>query len=329
MKKILILSFAYLGLNLPSKAQAPKGEEQGFAVKPVTLGKTVNGWTEVSNGLLMRKWKDGKKPKPDMGDFITIHSTARVGDSILFSSRVVNNNEPFEIQVRPAQQPRYDLMEGFMLLGEGDSVTFRMPLDTILKQGAPELPWMKKGTSMWFDQDIVVVGHKKQAAAFKEKAEKARKLMHDDSASIVKYLKEKNIVGYKRHPSGVFYKINKVGTGDSIVPGNEVTVNYTGKTIDGKVFDSNTDSAFNHVQPFTFEIGKGQVIAGWDIGVGILKKGSKATLYIPSPMAYGERSPSPSIPKNAILIFDVEVTNVLAAKPASNEGHNNHDGHNH
>ncbi len=327
MKKTTILALSALAL-FNTAASAQNGEQkEGFIAKPITLGKTVNGWTEVSNGLLMRIWKDVPGATPQVGDFITLHTRARVGDSILFSSRAVNNNEPFELQVRPPQQPKYDLMEAFQLLSPGDSATFRMPLDSILAMGAPELPWMKKGAGMLFDQDIVMVKSVKQADAFKEKAAKGIKQMKDDSVAINKYFKDKKITGYKRHPSGLYYKIHQVGSGDTAKPGQKVTVNYTGKTIAGKVFDSNTDTAFHHVEPFSFLIGQGQEIPGWDIGVSLLKKGSKATLYIPSPLAYGEGSPSAEIPKNGILIFDVEVKNIEDAPKA--EQHSKDDGHNH
>lgn len=329
MKKLAILSLSCIALTTVCHAQEPQGEKQNFMVQPVTLGKTVNGWTEVSNGLLMRIWKDAKGEAPQIGDFITLHTQAHVGDSILFSSRQANNNEAFELQVRPAQQPRFDLMDGFTLLSTGDSATFRIPLDTILTMGAPELPWMKKGAGMWFDQDVVIVKQKKQADAFKEKAQKGRAQMITDSIAINNHLKAKNITGAKRHPSGLYYKMIKVGTGDTAKAGQKVSVKYTGKTLEGKTFDSNVDSAFKHVEPFSFTLGQGQVIPGWDIGVSLLKKGSKATLYIPSPMAYGERSPSPDIPKNGILIFDVEVTDIEAAAPAPAAEHGPGDGHNH
>jgi FKBP-type peptidyl-prolyl cis-trans isomerase len=310
MKKLIVFGLGCFALSTSAQAQ---DQREQFVTQPVTLGKTVNGWTEVSNGLQMRIWKDAPGKTPQVGDFITIHTRSRVGDSILFSSRAVNNNQPFELQVRPAQQPRYDLMDGFQLLSEGDSATFRMPLDTILAMGAPQAPWMKKGAGLWFDQDIVVVSHKTQAQGFKDKAEKARKQMVADSIALKEYF-AKNGIKAKRHPSGMYIKYTQAGTGDTAREGQKVTVNYTGKTMDGKTFDSNMDPQFNHVEPFSFNLGQGQVIPGWDIGIGTLQKGAKATLYIPSVMAYGERSPSPAIPANSILIFDVELKDIAKAE---------------
>ncbi len=70
---------------------------------------------------------------------------------------------------------------------------------------------------------------------------------------------------------------------------------------------SNEDPSFGHVEPFSFGLGQHNVIKGWDDALAIMKKGMKATFYIPSPLAYGANGPSPKIGPNAILIFDIEL----------------------
>ncbi len=107
----------------------------------------------------------------------------------------------------------------------------------------------------------------------------------------------------------MYYTISKEGTGENITAGSNVTINYTGKFLDGTAFDSNVDPKFRHAEPFTTQIGVGRVIPGWDKGVLLLKKGTVATLYIPSGMAYGASASGP-IAANTILLFDVEVVNV-------------------
>ncbi len=97
------------------------------------------------------------------------------------------------------------------------------------------------------------------------------------------------------------------GKGTGAVAGETVTVNYTGTFEDGKAFDSNTDPKFGHTQPFSFILGKGQVIPGWDKGVLGMKVGEKRHLIIPGDLAYGPSGYGP-IPPNATLIFDVELT---------------------
>ena len=95
--------------------------------------------------------------------------------------------------------------------------------------------------------------------------------------------------------------------------GDIVSVNYTGKLADGTVFDSNVDPKFNHVQPFQFTLGAGQVIPGWDKGVLGMKVGEKKTLVIPPEDAYGARGAGGVIPPNATLTFEVEVLGIKTA----------------
>jgi peptidyl-prolyl cis-trans isomerase A (cyclophilin A) len=134
-------------------------------------------------------------------------------------------------------------------------------------------------------------------------AAEEKKLQHaKDSITIVQYLKTNKHKG-KRTGEGVYYVIRKSSKGKKFIAGDTVTTHYTGKFLDGTKFDS----SYDRNQPFTFVVGVGQVIQGWDEGFMMLKKGEKATLYIPSGMAYGERGAGASIPPNAILIFDVEI----------------------
>ncbi len=107
-------------------------------------------------------------------------------------------------------------------------------------------------------------------------------------------------------PSGLKYTDAVVGEGASPEKGKKVTVHYTGKLTDGKKFDSSVDRK----EPFSFTIGVGQVIKGWDEGVMSMKVGGKRTLMIPPDLGYGARGAAGAIPPNADLIFDVELLGV-------------------
>lgn len=99
------------------------------------------------------------------------------------------------------------------------------------------------------------------------------------------------------------------GKGAEAKKGDKVSVNYTGSLTNGTVFDSNVDPKFNHVEPFEFTLGAGQVIAGWDQGVLGMKVGEKRHLSIPAALGYGARGAAGgAIPPNATLEFDVQVT---------------------
>ncbi len=108
-------------------------------------------------------------------------------------------------------------------------------------------------------------------------------------------------------PQGTNMKVEdvKVGTGDEAVANKKVTVHYTGTLTDGTKFDSSVDRG----TPFTFTLGAGEVIQGWDQGVAGMKVGGKRKLTIPPSLGYGSQANGP-IPANSTLIFDVELLKV-------------------
>lgn len=102
-------------------------------------------------------------------------------------------------------------------------------------------------------------------------------------------------------------KTTKEGTGErAIKNGDMISVHYTGKLTDGTKFDSSVDRG----EPFTFTVGAGEVIKGWDLGFVGAKVGEKRTLMIPSELGYGSRGAGSMIPPDAALIFDVEVISI-------------------
>ena len=103
-------------------------------------------------------------------------------------------------------------------------------------------------------------------------------------------------------PSGLEYKDLKKGSGEAATRGDVVVVHYTGWLTDGKKFDSSLDG-----EPFSFKLGVGEVIAGWDEGVAGMMAGGKRKLWIPPELGYGRQGSLPEIPPNAELIFEVEL----------------------
>lgn len=95
-----------------------------------------------------------------------------------------------------------------------------------------------------------------------------------------------------------------------VVSGDTISVNYTGKLVDGTVFDSNVLPEKGHVEPFVFTIGEGRVIQGWEEGFIGMKVGEKRTLTIPPEKGYGAAGAGGLIPPNATLIFEVELLEI-------------------
>jgi peptidylprolyl isomerase len=106
--------------------------------------------------------------------------------------------------------------------------------------------------------------------------------------------------------SGLEYIEVEPGTGAQAEAGKTVSVHYTGRFQDGRVFDSSVSRG----EPITFPLGEGRVIKGWDEGIALMKVGGKAQLVIPPELAYGERGAGGVIPPNATLTFDVELVSV-------------------
>src|SRR5438128_9085650 len=107
-------------------------------------------------------------------------------------------------------------------------------------------------------------------------------------------------------PDGLKFTDEQVGTGAEAQKGKTVAVHYTGWLLDGTKFDSSRDRN----QPFSFPLGQGQVIKGWDEGVAGMKVGGKRTLVIPADLGYGARGAGGVIPPNATLKFEVELLDV-------------------
>lgn len=117
---------------------------------------------------------------------------------------------------------------------------------------------------------------------------------------------EKLATGFNKTKSGLRYQMLQKGTGTKAEKGKTVSVHYKGQLPDGTVFDS----SYKRNQPLDFVLGMGQVIAGWDEGVALLKVGDKARFVIPSDLAYGSSGAGGVIQPNTTLIFDVELMNV-------------------
>ena len=106
--------------------------------------------------------------------------------------------------------------------------------------------------------------------------------------------------------SGLYYVVVQEGTGEQAVKGKTVAVHYSGKLTNGNEFDN----SYRRGEPIEFKLGIGQVIPGWDEGIGLMNVGSKYTLIIPSELGYGKRGAGGVIPPNATLVFETELVSV-------------------
>lgn len=281
-----------------------------LSVIAITSCNPNGGIKKMSGGVTYKILKAGEgKDTAKIGDIISIHvMNATDKDSMLMDSHKGQDGRPGQLVKVPVQAPSFkgDLMEGLMKLHVGDSAVFFVPSDSLFKNDAQRPPFIKKGSMV--KTFIIVKAIESKEAAQQKQMEEAKMQMSKDDALIQSYIAEKGLKDVKKTESGLYYIITKPGTGANIEAGKTAIMNYTGRTFDGKIFDSNTEKEFNHVQPFKFKLGQGMVIRGWDEGVALLNKGAKATFIVPSTLGYGPQAIGDKIPANSCLTFDVELT---------------------
>ncbi len=195
----------------------------------------------------------------------------------------------------------------------GDSITVEVPLDSLMRQN----PNLAKAKSLKYAITLANVQSKEEydAAKIKEQQEKQaaaavyqeqEKAVADKLAGILKdYKSGANKANIKTTDSGLKYLVLEEGKGAQAAAGKGVDVMYYGMLTNGQEFDN----SFKRGQPFSFPLGQGQVIRGWDEGIALLKEGSKAVLFIPSELGYGAEG-NAAIPANSELVFYVELQKV-------------------
>jgi len=255
-----------------------------------------------------------------IGKIMSLHMQFRTAqDSVLMHSRRQNRNQPVRVPLDTVRRQQHGTVEeALALLQPGDSGVFRLNVDTVflksfrqpvppfIRKAGSTLTVLAKADKIQTQEEAMQEAQQAQLKAQAEAKKQVASLALKEDASILAYLKQNKLKGIKA-PGGVYYVITKAGTGAKPKTGQIVSVLYTGMLLNGKVFDA---SSRNGNKPIEFPLGQGQVIPGWDQGIALLPKGSKAILLIPSALAYGPRGAGADIPANSILRFNVELVGV-------------------
>ncbi len=250
----------------------------------------------TAKGLKYKIYKSESSVKAKIGDMIKFeYVITNYKDSVLVSSYKMHR--PFEGKLLPTSFQT--LTEGFLMLGKGDSAAFFISADSMAK-GHPD-PALKPGTLVKYTikmVDVTPFAEYEKAMIEKESAAKAA-----ETSALADYIKTKAPNAIKTD-SGLYYIIEKEGTGPMPKAGDTVVAHYSGSLLNGTEFDN------DHGQTFKFKLGAHQVIQGWDEGFALLKKGTKARLIMPSKLAYGGRAMGDKIPAYSPLVFEVELVDI-------------------
>jgi FKBP-type peptidyl-prolyl cis-trans isomerase FkpA len=258
------------------------------------------------NGLKYIHHISNKTPKAKLNDILSFQFVMTVqsngADSVLRNT--FREPVPFAAKV---MEPQFKggLEEGFLMLAKNDSISFLVKADSLFKQGMP--PFVDKKSNVRFDIRVLDITSEQVFMETRQREVEAKTAAQKgiDEKLIVDYLQKNGINNAKRTNTGLYYVVSQLGEGDTLTTGKKVGVHYLGKLLDGTKFDSSYDRG----QPLDFAYNTGSMIKGFDEGVGFIKKGGKATLYIPSHLGYGERAAG-TIPPFSVLIFEIELMTI-------------------
>lgn len=280
----------------------------------VIMASCNTNYEKTASGLTYKIFKGDGKQKLKAGDVVKINASVKISprDTILFSTK---NHVPEYVPIDTSSRQSHDFNEVLKLCSVGDSLVVVSQVDTLVKRGMAQYNGMLKRGDQIFTSIKVLKAFASREEQGKDQQQEMEREKGKEVAELESYLQKKGIKAQKTG-NGVYVEQLNAVAGEKPVNGKQVTVNYRGSLLDnGKVFDSNMDTSFHHVQPFSFVLGAGQTIRGWEEGLLTLAKGSKGNIYIPSLLGYGPPGAPPAIPGYAPLKFEVEVLNIADAPP--------------
>lgn len=284
----------------------------------------------TDTGLEYAKVRTGSGEKPNDGDFLMMNvAYYDANENVMFSSADRGGALPLNY-VDSVFKNNGSLEEAFKLCEKGDSLILKIPAKTIFAESfrrpvpdsiaAESIITVYLGVDNVFTQDEFQAYRAEQVNIQREKAEEDSKAQVAVDAKIIEDYLTENGIEAQSTEDGLYYVITQEGNGETPANGNTVSVNYTGTLLDGTMFDSSVEEdakaggvyreGRDYNTPLEFALGQGRVIKGWDIGIALLTKGAKATLFIPSSLGYGARGSGAVISPNAVLKFDVELVDI-------------------
>ena len=302
------------------KSQTQEEVDKETAVKNMELEKeetanlqayvTKNSITvqPTTTGIYYLETKKGNGKSPFKDGYVTANYTVYLlGGEKLFST--LERGEPVDFKFG-SQFENKGFQEVVSMMKEGGKANAIVPSAMAFgAQGAGSV--VPPFSTLYYEIELVKIMSNDEFEAkqadknAKKQAESAQK-EKGEGASIQKYLKDNNLTPTTTLPSGLIYIEKQAGKGPKAISGKKVKVQYTGKLLNGTVFDSSVDKG----QPYEFTLGQHAVIEGWDLGIALMNQGGKAILIIPSKLAYKDKGAGDVIPPFSPLVFDVELVEV-------------------
>jgi FKBP-type peptidyl-prolyl cis-trans isomerase FkpA len=293
---------------------------------PITLSAqtrkvTPSTYIHDKGGLVYKIYVNKGGLRVQQGDFISISAILKTdGDSVLLNTYATGS--PLQTIV-PKPQFNGDIFSGLMKLGEGDSAVFKINADTMFKKLIKPPGFKGDYLNYYVKVNKVIKKGTLTSEEFSTKVTAFEKIRTNHLKLLEPVLISKYItlskLQFNKTADTLYYDIVKQGDGPVLKPGDTAEVNYTGRFLDGKIFDTSIKEIAisgkisvdpkRIYAPISIPVGKKRVIAGWDEGLQLLNKGAKAVFIVPSSLAYGERGMSVIQPYTPIE-FEIEVVDI-------------------
>lgn len=266
--------------------------------KYLTTNAITTAQKQPSGLYLVPVVTNASAPLATVGQVVSILYTGMLLDGTVFDASSQRNNAPLNFRLGTDRLQIVGVEIGVSLMHKGDKAVLLIPSGlaygaggaTSASSSSPSIP---PNAVLRFEVELTDVN--------------PSYAVPDDNI-IKKYLADNNITNAQKTASGLYLVPSTTNpTGTQAVAGKTASVLYTGKLMDGTVFDASSQHGNT---PFSFVVGAGKVIAGWDEGIALMRKGEKAQLLIPSALAYGAQGSGTTIRPNTVIRFDVEVTDV-------------------
>ncbi|MBL7804441.1 MAG: FKBP-type peptidyl-prolyl cis-trans isomerase [Saprospiraceae bacterium] len=284
---LLLVFMAVLTLSSPADAQQD------------TL-RTEHGFLFVNHTQ-----RQGDYPKAE--DYVIVRVETWLGDTLLSSTSAMGGSREIQIPT-PERMPKRvpPFFDAIVLMTRGDSATVLQPVDSLIRKLTPQRFHDEK----YLRFDIVLLDFMSAAERDRKKQEETAVMekrlteVEAQTQQLAKDFKKGKLKDQlEKTRSGLQYIVHEPGTGPLIAKGDNVSVHYYGCLMNGEKFDE----SFSPNMPLPFVAGEGQMIAGFDEGVLLLRHGARATLFLPARLAYGQEGAGDVIPPNSDLIFYIEI----------------------
>ena len=273
------------------------------------------GYEKNENGLYYRLYLQNEGKTPAIGNIVETTYCCTINDTIAVVPTMSN--------LFRLEEPLFagDFFEGLAMMHKGDSASFIVNIDSTFRTffGRSEIPEEFKSKDVmrfdvrldgfYTDSEYMAKIAEESWKAVLERINNMKNSYPQETAMAEEEMRNyfaKKHIDAQPTETGLVYVMNSVGDGVKPVDGQIVSVHYTGRLINGKVFDSSVKRG----EPIQFPIGAGQVILGWDEGIKLMSKGEKGVLYLPYYLAYGDRAAGENIPAFSNMIFEVELIDI-------------------